>query len=90
MTKKRAQWRLPKTFRPAPLVRGSRKRHDGEPQFRELVKHGNDRTLIADAFSECCGCGLTHHRTFTVMRGGPKWWLIERAYKVPGTGGTVT
>lgn len=53
----------------------------------ELVKHDNDSSLCADTFIECCDCGLTHHRTYNVVKPpNGKWYLIERAYRVPGTG----
>ncbi|KKL18799.1 hypothetical protein LCGC14_2471900 [marine sediment metagenome] len=87
MTPKREQWRLPKAFQPDQKVNETRQRHDGEPRIYDLVKHANDRSLSADTFIECCGCGLTHHNTFNVMKTPDgKWYLMLRAYRVPGTG----
>jgi hypothetical protein len=79
------RWKLPKTFKIAKIKRGSRQRHDGEPRFTRLIKHANDRTLTAAEFQECCGCGLTHHRTFNVVKIRRRWYLIERTYRVPST-----
>ena len=87
MPAKREQWRLPKPFETAKTVDGRIQRHDGEHRFYELVKHANDRTLSADTFIECCDCGLTHHYTYNVMKTQDgNWYLVHRAYRVPGTG----
>ena len=84
--KKRTQWRLPKTFKPNKLVNGFIQRVDGEPRTHLLTKHENDHTLSTDTFVECCDCGLTHHLTYNVMRVRAEWYLLVRAYRVPGTG----
>ena len=87
MPAKREQWRLPKTFKTAKVVNGSIQRHDGEPRLYELVKHLGDRTLSVDTFIECCDCGLNHHHTFNVLTTPDgNWYLVHRAYRVPGTG----
>ena len=86
MTAKREQWRLPKTFKPAKVKKGSQQRVDGEPRIYRLTKHANDKTLGVGTFDVCCDCSLTHHVTFNVMHVRKKWYLVERAYRVPGTG----
>ncbi len=87
MPAKREQWRLPKAFKPDLEVNGRLQRYNGEPRYHNLVKHENDRTLSADTYVECCGCGLTHHNTYNVViTPSGKWHLIVRAYRVPGTG----
>jgi len=81
------KWKLPKNFVPEPTENGSKLSHDGEPAVYELTKHPNDATLITDRFIECCDCGLTHHHTYNVVRNKKgKWYLVERSYRVPGTG----
>ena len=86
MTKKRQKWQLPKTFKPAKIKNESQQRYDGEPRLHRLDKHANDRTLSTHDFDVCCDCGLTHHVTFNVVKVRKKWYLLERAYRVPGTG----
>jgi len=87
MSKSREQWRLPKVFKPAKIKKGRHQRHDGEPVIHRLVRHANDKTLTADTTSECCDCGLTHTRTYNIFRvSSNKWYLVERVYRVPGTG----
>ena len=87
MPAKREQWRLPKAFKPDLEVNGRIQRHEGEPRFHELVKHESDRTLSVDTFIECCDCGLTHHHTYNVIKTCTgKWYLVHRAYRIPGTG----
>ena len=84
---KREQWRLPKTFRPAKVKKGTIQRHDGEPRIFSLTKHENDRSLSTDTFVECCDCGLTHHHIYNVIKPpNGKWYLLVRAYRQPGTG----
>ena len=88
MSAKREQWRLPKAFKPDSEVNERRYRHDGEPRLYDLVKHVNDRSLSTDTYIECCDCGLTHHYTYNVMKTPDgNWYLMMRAYRVPGTGG---
>ncbi len=84
---KRKKWKLPKTFKPNKAKKGFRIRQDGEPSFLELAKHDNDQTLHAHEVTKCCDCGLTHLHTYSIMRT-PKgyWFIIVRAYRVPGTG----
>ena len=85
--KKREQWRLPPTFKPKPVKDGAQQRHDGEPRFYELKKFENDRTLHTDVFNACCDCGLKHHYTYNVLKTPDgTWYLVSRAYRVPGTG----
>ena len=83
---KRERWRLPKSFKPAKVKKGRIQRSDGEPQVYLLTKHNNDKTLTTHCFDVCCDCGLTHHLTFNVLKVRKKWYLVERAYRVPGTG----
>lgn len=82
----RTHWKLPKTYKPDERSDGHRV-VDGEPIHHQLRRYDNDRTLTADAFVECCDCGLTHHYVFNV-RTSPdgSWWLMRRAYRVPNTG----
>jgi len=84
--KKRDVWMLPKTFVERPVNKqGYIQRADGEPRFYPLVKHGDDRSLCADQFVACCDCGLEHHHTFNVVKTPDgKWWLVVRAYRMPG------
>ena len=86
MPAKRKQWRLPKAFKPAKVKKGCIQRSDGEPRVYTLTKHDGDRTLTTNCFDMCCDCGLTHHMTFNVIHVRRKWYLVERAYRVPGTG----
>ncbi|KKM19065.1 hypothetical protein LCGC14_1659440 [marine sediment metagenome] len=86
MAKSREKWRLPKAFKPAKVKKGCIQRSDGEPRFYRLTKHDNDKTLTTHCFNMCCDCGLTHHLTFNVLKAGKKWYLVERAYREPGTG----
>ena len=86
MAKKRQKWRLPGAFKSAKAKKGRQQRHDGEPRVYRLAKHANDRTLTTDSFDVCCDCGLTHHMTFNIMNVRKEWYLVERAYRVPGTG----
>ncbi len=80
------KWKLPKTFKISKIKKGLRQRHDGEPQFLELVKYANDRTLSITALSKCCNCSLIHLHTYNVVRiklkKKNKWYLIIRAYRV--------
>ncbi len=90
MAIKREQWRLPKTFEPDAEKNDSRQRYDGEPRFIDLVRHENDRTLSAQEYIECCDCELTHLHTYNVLKTPDgKWYLIVRAYRVPGKGKTA-
>lgn len=86
MTTKREQWRLPKTYAVKRLKKGMIQRVDGEPRLHLLEKHANDRTLSTEVFIECCGCGLTHLHTYNVVHGTTEWYLLTRAYRVPGSG----
>ena len=86
MAAKRKQWRLPETFKPAKVKNDSQQRSDGEPRFYQLIKHGNDKTLTTHYFDVCCDCGLTHHEMFNLLKVKKGWYLVTRAYRVPGTG----
>lgn len=84
--RRRETWELPKTFVEAPVdKKGHRQRFDCEPRFLPLDNHENDRSLCTDEFTRCCDCGLVHHHTFNVIRvSNGKWYLVTRAYRVPG------
>ena len=79
------KWKLPKVFKISKIKKGFRQRHDGEPQFIELTKHANDRTLSTKELSKCCDCGLIHLHTYNVIRIRRKkkdrWYIIKRAYR---------
>ena len=81
--KKRAWWRLPKTFKGNPEVDGLRVRCDGEPRFVQLTKHLNDRTLSAFEYVACCDCGLTHFYTYNVVHVKSRWHIIIRVFRTP-------
>lgn len=85
--KKREQWRLPKTFEVSVQDDDHHvQRHDGEPVLHHLENHANDRTMSTRAWTKCCDCGLTHLHTYNVMKGPDgNWWLLTRAYRVPGS-----
>ena len=84
------KWKLPKTFKISKTKKGFRQRQDGEPRFLELIKYANDRTLTAQESVKCCDCGLTHLHTYNIVRirlkKRNKWYLVERAYRIQGTG----
>ena len=81
------RWALPETFKVAEQSdAGTIQRQDGEPVTMRLVKHANDNTVAIDHFDVCCACGLEHHFTYNVMKDPDgAWWLVRRAYQVPGT-----
>ena len=86
MSNKRARWRLPKTFKATKVKKGVQQRYDGEPRFYELGKFANDKTLTTHYIDKCCGCGLEHQNTYNVLKVKKKWYMIVRAYRLPGTG----
>jgi len=86
MGTKRQRWRLPEKFKAAKVKKGSQQRYDGEPRFYELGKFANDKTLTTHFTNKCCDCGLEHHNTFNILKVKKKWYMIERAYRIPGTG----
>ena len=61
--------------------------HDGEIWMYPLANHANDRTMSTHDVTKCCDCGLTHLHTYNVMKTPDGlWWLVKRAYRLPGTG----
>ena len=87
MTRKREAWRLPKTTKRETLPDGGVSIRDGEPRMHRLTKWDNDETLRTDVFISCCGCGLTHHNTYNVVKTpNGDWWLNLRSYAIPNTG----
>jgi len=63
---------------------------DGDAMVISLNRQRNDTTVRGVEFCTCCDCGLTHLHTYNIVRirlkKKTKWYLVERAYRIQGTG----
>lgn len=55
--------------------------HEGEPFLIRLRRWDNARTVTAQEWASCCGCGFRHLLTYCVFRSPDgRWYLAKRAY----------